>query len=60
MLVDPRVVRRHVVRDKIEHQLQAALLEPLAQAGKRSGAAQSDVDGVALDSKARTGDVFFS
>ena len=34
MLVDPGMIRRHVVRDEVEHQLQAALLQPLAQAGR--------------------------
>ena len=32
MLVDPWVIRRHVIRHEVEHQLQSALLQPLPQA----------------------------
>ena len=60
VLVDPRVIRRHVVRDKVEHQLQSALLQPLAQTGQRRSAAQIAMDGVVLDGEPRAGDVFLS
>ena len=49
MLVDPRMIRRHVVGDKVEHQLQSALLQPLSQTGERRVAAQIAMDGVVLD-----------
>ena len=49
MLVDPRVIRRHVVGDKVEHQLQSAFLQPLSQTGERRVAAQIAMDGVVLD-----------
>ncbi len=58
MLVDPRVIRRHVVRDEVEHQLQSALLQPLSQAGECRRAAQIAMDGVALDGESGAGDVF--
>jgi hypothetical protein len=49
VLVDPRVIRGHVVGDKVEHQLQSAFLQPLSQTGKRRVAAQIAMDGVVLD-----------
>jgi hypothetical protein len=57
MGVDPRMVRGHVVRDEVEHQLQAALLEPSAQAGERRRAAQVAMHGVAVDREPRAADV---
>ena len=58
MLVDPRVIRRHVVRNEVEHQLQSALLQPLSQACQRRSATQIAMDGVALDGEPGAGDVF--
>ena len=49
VLVDPRVIRGHVVRDKVEHQLQSAFLQPLSQTCERRVAAQIAMDGVVLD-----------
>ena len=60
MLVDPRVIRRHVVRDEVEHQLQSALLQPLSQTGERRVAAQIAMDGVACDGEPGAGDVFLA
>ena len=57
MLVDPRVIRRHVVRHEVEHQLESALLQPLSQACQRRSAAQIAMDGVALDGEPRSADV---
>ena len=49
VLVDPRVIRSHVVGDKVEHQLQSACLQPLSHARERRVAAQIAMDGVVLD-----------
>ena len=57
VLVDPRMIRRHVVGDEVEHQLQAALAQPLAQAGQRRVAAEVAMHGVAGDREAGAGDV---
>ena len=43
VLVDPRMIRGHVVRDKIEHQLQSAFLHPLV-ANVRAPQARPDRD----------------
>ena len=51
MLVEPRVVRGHVVRDEVEHPLQSALSRPLSHMGERCRAAQITMDGVVLDSE---------
>ena len=59
MLVDPGVIRGHVVRDEVEHQLQSALLQPLAQTRERRIPAQIAMHGVVLDSEPGAGDVFF-
>ena len=40
MLFGPGMVQSHVVGDEIEHQLQSAFLQPLAQAGQRGVAAK--------------------
>ena len=58
MLVDPRVIRGHVVRDEIEHQLQSALLHPYSQSRECRVVAQIAVYGVALDGEPRAGDIF--
>ena len=57
MLVDPGVIRRHVVGNEVEHQLQAALLQSLAQARQRRVAAQIAMDGVARDGEPGAADV---
>ena len=49
VLVDPRVIRGHVVRDEVEHQLQSAFLQPLAQTRERDIAAEIAMDDVVLD-----------
>ena len=58
VLVDPRMIRRHVVRDEIKQQLQFALLQPLSEAWERLSAAEIAVDGVGLDGKPGAGDIF--
>ena len=58
VLVDPRVIRGHVVRDKVEHQLQSAFLQPLSQTCERRIAAQIAMHGVVLDGEPGAGDVF--
>jgi hypothetical protein len=47
-----------VVRDKVEYQLQSALLQPLSQPSQRRRAAQIAMDGVFLDGETGAGDVF--
>ena len=44
---DPRMIRRHVVGDKIEHQSQAAILEALPDPRQRRVAPQGGMHGVA-------------
>ena len=52
------MIRGHVVGDKVEHKLQAALPQPLSQAGKGLGSAQVAMHGVALDGETGATDVF--
>ena len=52
VLVDPRVIRGHVVGDEVEHQLQSACVQPLAQTCERRVAAQVAMDRVVLDREA--------
>ena len=49
VLIDPRMIRRHVVGNKVEHQLQSALFQPLSQSCERRVAAQIAMDGIVLD-----------
>ena len=58
MLVDPGVIRRHVVRHEVEHQPQLALAQPLPQSGERRLTAQIAMDRIALDGEPGAGDVF--
>jgi hypothetical protein len=60
VLFDPRVIRRHVVRHEVEHQLQPALLEPLSHTREPRGAAEIAMHRVVLDGEPRTGDVFLA
>jgi hypothetical protein len=60
VLIDPPVVRGHVVRDKIEHQPQPALSQPLAQPGQSGIAAQIAMHLVSSDREPRPGDIFFA
>jgi hypothetical protein len=60
MVVDPRMIRGHVVRNKIEHQLQSTFLHPFSQTCERRGSAEIAVYGVVLDGESGAGDVFFS
>ena len=60
VLLDPRVIRGHVVRNEIEHQPQTALLQTLAQPGQRGIASQSGVHDVAGDRKSGTRDVLLA
>ena len=57
VLGDPGVVRRHVVRDEVEHEAQAAALQTLAEPGERLVAAEVLVDAVVADREARAADV---
>ena len=41
VLLDPGVIESRVVRDKVEHQFQSALVQPLSQTGQRRVAAES-------------------
>ena len=41
MILDPGMTEPHVIGDEIEHQLEAALLQPLAQPGQRGIAAET-------------------
>ena len=51
VLGHPGVVRRHVVRDEVEDEAQAATLQALAEPGERRVAAEVLVDPVVLDAK---------
>ncbi|TXT22908.1 MAG: hypothetical protein FD138_3355 [Planctomycetota bacterium] len=57
MLFNPRVIRSHVVRDEIEHQLEAAFFQPFSQPSERRVAAKITMDGVALDREPGAGNV---
>ena len=54
------MIQPHVVRDKIEHQLQTAFRKPLAQARQRRIASKIRMDLVAGDGKSGAGDVFLA
>src|SRR5262249_15488808 len=58
MLLDPGMAEAHMIWDEIEHELEAALLESLAQPGEGTVAAKVGVDRVTGNSETRTGDVF--
>ncbi len=60
VVFDPGVIEPRVVGDEIEHQPQAALAEPLAQAGQRGVAAEILVHRVAGDREPGAGDVFLA
>src|SRR5262249_32121158 len=57
MNLDPGMAQSHVIGDKVQHQLEIVLLEPLAQAGECGIAAKVRMDGVPSDGEARAGDV---
>ena len=46
VILDPGVIRGHVVWDKIEQQLQSAFLQPLSQTGERRVATEIAMDDV--------------
>ena len=60
VLLDPGVIQAGVIGDKIEHQPQATLPEPLAQAGQSGIAAQILMHRVAGDGETGSGDVLFA
>ena len=60
VLVDPRVVRGHVVHDKVEHQSQPALSQPLAQPGQTGIAPQIAMHSITADRKPGPGYIFFA
>ena len=60
VLVDPRVIRGHVVRDKVEHQPKPTLPQPLAQAGQSGISAQIAMHRITGDREPGPGDVFFA
>ena len=49
MLLDPGMIRRHVVRDKIEDQPQTTLAQPFSQPGKSLIPAEIGVDMIVMD-----------
>jgi len=57
MLLDPRVIERHVVADEIQHQTHAAVAEPLAQPLERGGPAEAAVHDVVANGEGRPDDV---
>jgi len=57
---DPGMIRRGVIRREVEHQPQAAIAQPLADARQRGVAAEAGVDRVAGDGEPRARDVFLS
>ena len=60
MIFDPGMIEPHVIGHEVEHELQAALAEPLAQAGQGRVAAEILMHRVAGDREARAGDVFLA
>ena len=58
-VLHPGVIQRHVVGDKIEHQLQTAFRQALAQASQCSFASELSRDGIGGDRKPGPGDVLF-
>ena len=57
---DPGVIKPHVVRDKIEHQSQAAPAETLAKPGQRGIAPEILVNLIGGDRETGPGDVVFA
>jgi hypothetical protein len=53
VVLDSRMTETHVIGDKIEHEPQAAPLQPFAQPGQAPVAAELFVDGVAGDGETR-------
>jgi hypothetical protein len=60
VLVDPWVIRRHVIRHKVEQQLNSPLLQPLSQLCERWSATEIFMHRVIADRKAGTGDVLLA
>ena len=60
VLGDPGVVRRHVVRDEVEDEAQAATLQAPAEPGERLVPAEVLVDPVVPDREAGAADVFLA
>ena len=60
MIFDPGMIEPHVIGHEVEHELQAALAEPLAQAGQSSVTPEILMDRVAGDREAGAGDVFLA
>ena len=60
VLLHPGVIQASVVGDKIEHQTQATLPQPLAQAGQGRIATQRLMHRVASDGETGPGDVFLA
>jgi len=57
VVLDPRVIQRHVVRDDVEHQLEPARLQPPTSARQRRGAADCGMRRVAGDREPGAGDI---
>src|SRR5678815_5526288 len=57
MLLDPGMIRRHVVRDKIEDQPQTTLAHPFSQPGKSLIPAEIGVDMIVMDRETGTANV---
>src|SRR5262245_58589174 len=60
MIDDPRMIQTGMVRHKVEHQLETALLEPFAQSSQGFIAAERLMNRVTGDGEARTGDVILA
>ena len=60
MIFEPRMTEPHVIGHEVEHELQASLAEPLAQAGQRGVPAKILMHRVTGDGEAGTGDVFLA
>ena len=52
VFVQPRMIRRHVIRNKIEHQLQSAFLQALPQTCKCFSPAEIAMNRIVLNGKA--------
>ena len=57
MLLDPAVVRRHVVRDEVEHEPQPAPAQAFTQAGEGFVSAEVGVHVIVADGEAGPADV---
>ena len=57
MLLDPGMIRRHVVRDKIEDQPQTTLAQPFSQPGKSLIPTEIGVDMIVMDRETGTANV---